>query len=70
MADLQTHLTEAWTHNVKTGFVPHGNVGQCATEIPREDLLAKKAELERVKLRCHISRVYLGFIDRVLAAGQ
>ncbi len=70
MGDLQTHLTEAWSHNVKTGFVPHGNVGLCATEIAREELLTKKAELERVKLRCHISRVYLGFINRVLAVGS
>ena len=67
MADLQTHLTAARDHHVSPRH-PAPDIEAVAQDVARETLVAKKAELERVKARCHVSRVYLGFIDHVLGS--
>lgn len=69
MSDLQTHLTEAWNRSVSVKS-PLPRVADCAAEIPHDQLVAKRKELLSVKGRCHVSRVYLGFVEQVLEAQQ
>jgi len=66
MPDLAWHLTQAWNYSVSP---THGlpSAEDCAAEFSTDELLARRKELLPVRERCHISRVYLAFLDRVLA---
>ena len=64
--DLAWHLTKAWDYSVSP---KHGapSAEDCAAAVSTEELLAKRKELMAVQQRCHISRVQMAFIERVLA---
>jgi hypothetical protein len=65
MPDLSWHLTRAWDYSVSP---THGAPipEDCAAEFSTDELLARRKQLLPVRERCHISRVYLAYIDRVL----
>lgn len=60
-------LAAGYQHAMRGGADP---AQATADAIPRADLVAKAAELQGVTDRCHISRIWLGFIQRVLALPQ
>lgn len=64
MTDIEAHLAAGYLRASNGGTDP---ALACAAEIPRPVLIARAAELQQVKDRCHISRVQLAFINRVLA---
>lgn len=61
---LEQHLAAGYKHASHGGTDPAPEV---AKAVPRETLTAEAARLDAVKDRCHISRVRLKFIQRVLA---
>ena len=64
MTDLAGHLAAGYRHAMHPGGPDPAPA--CAAEVPREALLAEARRLEPVQQRCHISRVRLAFIRRVL----
>jgi hypothetical protein len=64
---LAEHLTAAWNYSVS---IRHGepDVGGCLADVPKDELLGKRKELLAVQQRCHVSRVHMAFIERVLAS--
>jgi hypothetical protein len=67
MAELSAYLAEAYDSSRYGGVGP---VAACAANVPRETVGAKLKELRPVLVRCHVSRVYAAFLERVLAVRE
>lgn len=64
MSKLERHLSAGYHHAMHGGLDP---APACAAEIDHAELAAEAQRLEAVQDRCHVARVRLAFIRRVLA---